>query len=379
MKKFFTFFLCVAATLTSASFFSSCGSDDDDEPKIPLSVSPSNITLQSDRNSSTGFTINCSKDWYLTNDADWLMTSASSGTGTTPITLTALTDNDSSTPRTATIIITSNGESATVNVTQLAAYSRGNSVDFSNPFVMCNSVAFTYSIGSDVSYFYAGYLNSSSVAWTDDRIVNELTNSDRFDPNDTEATGLTGFGGMDPGTTYYLCAVAYDKKGNRGELTKTKITTLQANVNDPWVDYEKVTYSAEGWYFYMHKNPFTHQYYIVVMDGPYSSSWYYDYTDAEIASMMKQLIDSSSLFPFTNDSDALPYTRTPGATDVYSAVWGESGQFKLSSQLNNDYWTISSDGKPARKVGKDNNMKRINFTPAYKVEEMKRNVKIRKL
>lgn len=379
MKKFFSFFLCAVLSMTAASFFTSCGSDDDDEPKIPLSVSPSNITLQSDRSASTTFVINCTGTWTLQNNSDWLMTSASSGSGTTNITITALSANDTSSPRHAQISVFCDGETSTVEVTQLAEYSNECSVTFSDPYVMNNSVAFTYNIGSEVSYFYAGFLSASAIAWTEDRIVNELANSDRFDPQDTDITGTTGFGGMDPNTTYYLCAIAYDAKGNRGELTKTKITTLKENVNDPWVDFTGVSYTSTSWYLSLHKNPFAHQYYLVCYDGINALGMYYLFTDAEIAVLMNNLINQNLIFPFTNDSDELPYNRTANATDVYFACWAQSGKFEFSPQLNTGLWSIDSSDRPERKIGERRDVRRIHFTPAAEMEKLASSLKIRKI
>ncbi len=86
------------------------------DPKSELAVSPKDQQV-SYKSGSTTFTITTNLDWQVSDDAAWLTASPSSGSGNG--TLTAIyTENTTTSQRVGTIIVSGNGKTDTVTVTQ---------------------------------------------------------------------------------------------------------------------------------------------------------------------------------------------------------------------------------------------------------------------
>lgn len=321
--------------------FAACGGDDD-EPAT-LTVSPTQISLLSDRNSSSAFTINSNDDWTVTVDADWLMLSATSGTGNGAITITATSENASSQERTALITVMAAGLQSAVTVTQKPAYESSCSVEFKDIVALTNSVAFHFNVGSKVDYFLFGAITTNSAGWTDDKVVQWLQEEDNSRHNADEADDLLGLANMQSGRDYYLVAVAFDSHGNRGELTRQLVTIPSEANSDPIVNITDLGYSSTKWFFDLIPNGYTQKFYMVGLDGDYAVVAAFYMNPAEIALLMKGMIAKNELTALPNASKSWSMNRTAGAMSIYIATWGVNVDNEFSHRLNFAYGNISDD------------------------------------
>lgn len=377
-------FLSWAALLTLPMIFFSCG-DDDDDPSVPgqnnpsynLTVSPTDITIMSEKGSSGSFTITTDGSWKAQSDSDWLLLSSTGGSGNATITITALSVNDSSSSRDAMIIITWGDNSTTVNVTQIGAFQANCNVEITNILALTTSVAFDIVADSNVDYFYMGYLSSESAGWTDERIVSVL--EENFEPyNADEDLEDFGFGDLKDNSNYYLCAVGYDKKGERGELFKTRVKTPADKNTAPFVSLSDFKVDDENWYWTSTPDAYTSKYYMYAWNGIYAYNVYWDYYDAQIAKAMKQWIDDGDLTVIAQGGSwIMPID------DIYLTVatWGLDAYNEYSPKINlvSRYITNSTksdlvmtgtrnDAKSGRGLTKEELSKLKEAVKVYRVE-----------
>jgi len=88
-----------------------------------LNVTPTSISLTSGSGANGTFNITSNTSWSITDDAAWLSVSPVSGTNNATVTVTAVSANSGSSPRTATVTIAGSGvtPNKTVTVTQAAS------------------------------------------------------------------------------------------------------------------------------------------------------------------------------------------------------------------------------------------------------------------
>ncbi len=340
-----------------------------------LSVSPNSMELLSEKGSSVSFSINtgASTKWTISNTPEWLSLSASSGTGNGSVTITALSTNQSSNPRSAQISIQAGGKTASVDVTQRAAYLANCQVGFKDIVILNNSVAFKYDIDKNVSYFYAGYLDVNAAGWTDERIVNVLMNEDRFDPKSSETSGLQGYGGMDSKTEYYLCAIAFNEKGERGDLTKTKVQTMSIPNHYPFIDLTDAAYNSQKWFWTTTPNAYTSKYYMIFGSGVNATLFWYYYYDAEIAWVIKDGISKGSLEPIARGGE-WSGSRDSSEYELFLATWGLDTDNAFSPVLNSGYWSIEQNR--TSKKPKCDKGKYHRGTPDAKVAEIQNSLRV---
>lgn len=341
--KFYSFLWLVGAVLVCA--FASCGGDDDKDEPTQLTVSPSQISLMSDKNSSSSFTITSNGTWTVSVDDDWLMLSATSGTGNGAITLTAMSENASSADRTATVTVTAVDQVASVVVTQKAAYDANITVEFTDVLALCTSVGFHFNVGSKVDYFLFGTITTSLAGWTDDRIVEWLEEEETARVPADNAGNYFGFANMISGREYYLVAVGFDSKGNRGELTRQRVQ-IPEDEDGPFVWITDVKYSSTRWYMTYNPNGHTDMFYSAVWDGNKARNLGLYYCDAEVAMVMKKAIESGEIKPKPNLNKEWYVDRSNGAEFVYIATWGVGVREVFANKINT-FFSSTSSNKPA--------------------------------
>lgn len=148
---------------------------------------------------------------------------------------------------------------------------------------MTTSVAYKIELGRNVSYFMCGWLKSNAAGWTDDKIVEFMTEDDPYIMGPEDAESLLGMDGLKSASVYYLVAVAYDSKGNHGELTKHKFETLRSSANDSMVYFTDVEYDSSKWYWTTKPNATTHKFYMAMWDATEAAVIASYYTEAELA------------------------------------------------------------------------------------------------
>lgn len=372
MKKNYLFILLLC--LPMIGFLPACGGDDDDVPEVNLTASPTSLQLLSDKGSSVSFSISTNSEWTISGCPEWLSLSAMAGSMNGSVTVTALSSNSSASERTAELTITAGEKFTTVSVKQLASLVSDCSVGFKDILVMTNSVAFKYDIQDKVSYFYAGYLDSSAAGWTDEKIVNTLENEDRFDPNSSQDTGLNGFAGMEPDREYYLCAVGFTEKGEQGELTKTLVRTLKSESQVPLISISDAKYSSTKWFWTTEPNSYTAKYYMLFTDGVYADYYWSFMTTAEVAWIIKDGISNGKFNPIAKGGE-WNGAREPDATSLYVATWGVNAENTFSPLLNEYRATIGED-KKIRRTGKSEPEKRRRGIADEFVRTLQENTKL---
>ena len=365
--------LVMALIALMSAGLTSCSKDKDNEPDIPdwsLSVSPSSLSLLSEQNAQVNFNIHGNVTWSISEIPEWLNLSATSGKGDAIITVTALSANASDETRTATLKISSletvdvelegdeEGEAtktltAEVTINQMPKYKADCKVNYKEVFTLANSMCFEFEIESNVSYFYAGYLNASSAGWPDSKIIETITAEDAeaYTPGKVKDSTF-GTNSVTPGTEYYLCAVGYDADGNQGPLTKTKVQIPNLPNNYPFVDIDQIRFDdADGWSAYYSKNAATLGYYVYGFFGNDALNLAQSWVSATAAKIVKQSIDNNSLTLWPNSS--LLYFANK--SDVFLTVsWGLDARNNLSPVINADIETNGSSNRPAlTKKGKN--------------------------
>lgn len=368
MKKI-NFLLFLVASICALAFLSGCHKD---EPTT-LTVSPNSLELLSDKGSSVSFNITSNTTWSISGLPDWISVSANSGTGNGTIIITSLSANDSAEERVADILVSAGDKSAVVNLKQRASLIANCKVGFKELLTMTTSVAFKYDFDPNVSFFYAGYLSVNAAGWTDERIVETLMNEDRFDPSSSEDTGLQGFGGMNSNTDYYLCAVGFNEKGERGELTKMKITTLKEANHYPWISITDAKYTSTQWKWTTEPNSYTSKYYMLFTDGAYADYYALYLYEAEIAWIIRNGISTGDMEPIARGG-SWNGNRDNNETSLYLATWGVDTENNFSPRINEFYATI--DNSRALKKRVERKDAKRHGTPDTLVKELQQSTKI---
>lgn len=362
-----------AALAVTALSITACGGGGDDEPnEANLEVSPTELTLLSGANSSATFAIRCNSNWNVTKTDSWLSVSATSGSSDGSITVTTLEKNESTSERTATILINSGEKSATVNVSQLPAYDAATGVEFTDLVVLAHSVAFKFSLGEKVGYYHVGWLKKSVAAgYTDDYLAEYISGPDtqRYFPDD--ADNYAGMDGLADGTDYYLVAVGYDSNGKRGAVTRHGFTTPVSSNKDPFVYYNALKYSSSYWQFTTSPNAYTSKFYMIQGDGDVATALNYLYTDAEVAAMLNEFIKGGDAGPYANNERTWKMERTTDATALLLVSWAEGVDNKLSPVINKGYYTINASSVKAEAPKKSTGTPRLIVRTAQEMQQLR--------
>lgn len=325
--------ILVSIILCNTAFVAcSGGGDDKDEPEV-LSVNPNSISLVATANSSGTFLITASGDWIITGGEEWLNISSSSGTGNTTVIVTALSDNSSASNRNCTLIVQGSSTSATINVVQLAGLQSGCEVTMVDEVVLADSYAQKLKFGPNVSYFYAGWLSSSSAGWTDDRIVQELQSS--ADAIEAEDGIILSADNLYENTQYYQYYVGFDKQGKRGEVLRCSVQTPSSK-NAPAAYISNVTYSSTLWKWTTTISATASEYYMLSSDGSTALYYYYLYSPAEIAMYIKDNISN-----FTSYIQSSSWSMSRDADNIFIATWAKKNN-EWSGIVTEFYGEINS-------------------------------------
>jgi formylglycine-generating enzyme required for sulfatase activity len=196
-----------------------------------LSVEPTTYNFAAAGETSSAFTVTSNQSWTITDDADWLSTSITSGSGNTSFTATA-TANTSTTQRTAIITVAGGGGSRTINITQ-----NGNQATQTIEMVLVRGGTFvmgcTSEQGSDcyenespahpvtLSDFYIGKYEVTRKEWYDIMGVNPSSGLCSNCPVNlvswNDIVGTSGASEVINGITYYANGFIYKLNQKTGK------------------------------------------------------------------------------------------------------------------------------------------------------------------
>ena len=246
-KNSFYGILTIMMAVTFCFGLSSCGSDDDDSSSI--SVSPTSVSLLSDKGSTSSLTITASGEWSLASCPEWLHVSATSGNGTTTLILTALSENWSSESRSAVLSFISGGNTASATISQLPSMSEGLEVQTSNMTIMSDGFACDLKFGPKTKGYREAFFTEEAIKTMTERdIYNKLMEQSEYSGS-ADYTFLPGW--VDPGTKLVYCVAAYGNENNAdgshkyGPMTKVQITTKAKTLYDDM--YISLSYTSSRW------------------------------------------------------------------------------------------------------------------------------------
>lgn len=200
--------------------------------EVSLSVDVTNVNLTSQANDSRTININCNSSWTISGNPEWLQISSNSGNGNSTISITARSSNDSSKERSATLIISSEGKSINVNVTQEAGLVNCISTP-SNITPLYYAVVFNLIYSQEVATTKMLMISDYDYKHkTDMEIISAVEKEDAQIPESSTIYTRP----VNENTDYHILTISYDRKGSRGELVdvKFKAPKFYNSTDDAW-------------------------------------------------------------------------------------------------------------------------------------------------
>lgn len=296
--------------------------------------------------------------WSVSGKPDWLSISPSNGNGNVDMTIYPTSENETSSPRTATIILAGAGKTATINVTQEA----GKPVcyaEIQNEVVLHNRMCWEYKATSNVNTFQWILLSEREYnRLTDKELLEEVTQQEKLKFTDDYLSMVvydSHNNEIVSNSTYYIVTVATDTNGKTGELKKKKLVTpsYKNGTEDAWVSFDNVYYSqSKGFWFDTTKEGYCSTYHLIYGIIPagyaYNSAvyafeinyylkykkkhWYAENWQMEIVT------DYPNNHTFTYSTSYLPvYPR------CFAYAWGIFKDGTLSSDLMGFQWDTSTE------------------------------------
>lgn len=212
--------------------------------------------------------------WSVSGKPDWLSISPSNGNGNVDMTIYPTSENETSSPRTATIILTGAGKTATINVTQEA----GKPVcyaEIQNEVVLHDRMCWEYKATSNVNTFQWILLSEREYnRLTDKELLEELSQEEKLKFTDDYLSMVvydSHNNEIVSNSTYYVVTVATDANGKTGELKKKKLVTpyYKNGTNDAWVSFDNVySNQSKGFWFDTTKEGYCNTYHLI-----YGTRW----------------------------------------------------------------------------------------------------------
>lgn len=217
--------------------------------------------------------------WSVSGKPDWLSISPSNGNGNVDMTIYPTSENETSSPRTATIILAGAGKTATINVTQEAGKPVCY-VEVQNEVVLYNSMCWEYKATSNVNTFQFILLSERECnRLTDKELLKEVTQQEKvkFNGDPISWTDYDSHSNkIVSNSTYYIVTVATDTNGKTGELKKKKLVTpnYKNETEDAWVSFGNFySNQSKGFWFDTTKNGYCSTYHLIYGIIPSSSDY----------------------------------------------------------------------------------------------------------
>ncbi len=227
--------ICLVSFLTA--FMSGCSDDDSSSGHSILVNGLESASLEFDGTFSgkagidfkQTVTVTSSVQFSVTNVPDWLNVSPSNGKGSIEMSIYPKSENNSSVSRSAVIKIQGNDDScAEISVIQHEGLSKAK-VTPANTVALYNQIGWELESEGNTNSFQLLLLTKDDLErMTEKELLNELMLSEQmkykdqymfFYSKDSHNNKIT------PNTTYYICTVSYDMKGEIGSVEKSRIVT----------------------------------------------------------------------------------------------------------------------------------------------------------
>lgn len=208
--------------------------------------------------------IQANGEWHITSSPEWLRCSVTSGKGTKNVTLTTLSENKTSKPRTGEVVFSTADQDLRIAVSQDGSAASGCSVKPDHITTLSNGIAFdlNYSDARNVAHYYRGYIEASrSGIMTTDEIIYSLKHDfQRHLPADDE---VADFSGLKANTKYIIYTLAYNMDGKAGELIATEVKTNPVLDNEPCAWISDISVDSSRWYWTITKSATCYSYFMM--------------------------------------------------------------------------------------------------------------------
>lgn len=310
--------------------------------KLNLEVNVYELNFSEKEGDIQQLTITSNSDWRITGNPKWLDLSSTSGSGKSTINLTTNSFNNSSSARQETLIVTANGASVEVKVTQKAGLMADCVVKLDDVVTLSDEVAFNFTYANSVSYYHVGILDKSDAGrMTDDEIIEILSsNFDRYTPSDS---WVISFYDLESVHDYTIYTIAYNKDGKRGELVSKEIRT-KSGKNQPYAAIGNVRIENGLLKWETKMGAYCSKYYQWVLTGNnYTThwqdsdgivAWFFNYEMRKNPNSYKPIIQDGVFNKTYNYEGYLQFI-----------TWGEDLYGDLSGIITNELYTVSSSSK----------------------------------
>lgn len=361
---------------------------------LPISVSPTTVSILGARGSTNTISIKTDGNWVLDGCPDWLNPSATSGSGNTSLTLTALSENWSDTERTAELTVKTNTSSATATVSQIGTLPPGLRVETSNMTIMSDGFACDLKFGPNAKGHREAFFTETEVMKMTDRdIYNELMTRTEYNTLE-DYTFLQGW--ANPNTKLVYCVAAYGNETNDdgthkyGPMTIVRLTTKSTTIYDDM--YLTKSYNSSRWTVVASRQGNYGQrcdefYYLAAEDDD-AEEFYFWATRCTYAFLahlyFKPNIQANRNWNYCNGPQTMNWTRTGNKffcttwgidrdTKEFSAELSAPAYYDLTSSSTNEVKRIPSSSadwnKPRQRPSQAEIQKMRNSLQIYKISK----------
>lgn len=322
--------------------------------KLILTVNVYELNFSEKEGDLQQLKITSNSDWEIIGKPEWLDLSSTSGSGESTINLTTNSFNNSSSAREETLVVTTNGASVKVKVTQKAGLMADCVVRLDDVVTLSDEIAFNFTYANSVSYYYVWCIEKSiAERLTDDEIIEILhSESGRYTPSDS---WVIAFINLKSEHDYTIYTIAYNKDGKRGELVSKEIRT-KSGVNQPYAEIGNVRIENGLLRWEIKMGPYCSKCYQWVLAGNnYTThwqdcngmvAWYFNYEMRKNPNNYKPIIQDG-VFNTTYNYERYLQFITWGE-DLYGELSGiiinERYPVKLSSKLESTNVSSRSNG-----------------------------------
>lgn len=297
-------------------------------------------------------------NWNISGKPDWLNISPSNGNGNVEMTVYPTSENESSSPRTASITLTGAGQSATINVIQEAGKPVCY-VEIQNEVVLYDRMCWEYKATSNVNVFQWMLISEREYnKMTNKEIIEEISTKEKlkitddyisFVAHDSQNNQIVS------NNAYYLITLASDETGKAGELKKKKLITPEYKnaTDDAWVNFDNITSNpSRGFWFDAIKEGYCNTYHLIYGIIPaeyiYNSAVYAFEINYYLKYKKKHwFAESWEMEIITDYPNNHTFTYSTYLLPVYSRCfaygWGVFKDGTLSSDLMGFQWDTSAE------------------------------------
>lgn len=264
MKKINYFSFLFASIFIGATALVSCSSDEDDP--IKYIVSPSEISLSSEKGASSSFNImfsNGEGDWTITTFPEFVEVYPKSGTGNGTVRVTAKDNNDNEYQNEGMISVKVSGaeiETQTIKIAQ--GILDGCDATPANELILCQAYAYIVSCGPNTKYFYQQlYTQNEYNKMSEKEVIADVVTG-KVEDRDVPSNDNYYSWSLSENSKYVLVIVPFAENDRQGKPYISPITT-KFSETEPDVDLNNfsIDWSSDSYEWNVTKNTYCAGYY----------------------------------------------------------------------------------------------------------------------